>query len=740
MKILKLRQRNYFKKLLSSYILFLLVCFIGLISSYQSVKYQVKSEIETSHQQYLNNRQTIIDSYIEDLHDLSYLTSCRSELNSLYNKNIHDFNSKDYYVMYGITKHLKDIVVTNNIIERISIYLSKSDIFITNSGNYLSHQNVLTQELFSCGEVAFKEKYINKYVSQFIKIDKGHGKNKLIYAQSLPFNPSQVQGIIYIEINKDLLFDLNNMSDNTLWSIVENGEVIFSSGNKELLNYKGNKENLINFTVESKASKYVYAETIRSSDYMGTLKRYELIMGITFIALISIGVIMAYLLSKRNYTPIEDILNVITSDETFKTRDEVSYIKESLVKYRKDFSRIKSSYYHQEEKLREMLLVQCIKSKITDIKQINSILHSSIELKNIQNYMVIIIHCMPGNRPIETLESKEQELNLFIVKNIMKEIIENDFREFLIIPDRNKLISILNMGYSVFDQEQFVNLIKDAHQILLDNFDISITVSVSNEYNDIVYIRKAYKEAIDAHNYSSILQECDIIFSKDVQNNRLIYSYSLDMQHRLINYINNGNYKESSKMINDLFHKHLKKRNISVGALECLIFEILCTVIKSISSQNEEAIFKSYEPMNRLNSIKDLESKLQFVLEFVKEICIVKDKNKKSHNVVDLYESVNNYIERFYNDPNLNIAMIADYFNLTSSHLSKVYKKNSNTNIVDRINKVRIAKAKELIKEQHISINTVAEQVGFSYSNSFIRTYKKYEGITPGAYKDSLGK
>lgn len=56
----------------------------------------------------------------------------------------------------------------------------------------------------------------------------------------------------------------------------------------------------------------------------------------------------------------------------------------------------------------------------------------------------------------------------------------------------------------------------------------------------------------------------------------------------------------------------------------------------------------------------------------------------------------------------------------------------------DYINKIRVDHAKELLKNTTDTIGSIAGRVGYMSSNSFIRIFKKIEGITPGQYRDSV--
>lgn len=54
--------------------------------------------------------------------------------------------------------------------------------------------------------------------------------------------------------------------------------------------------------------------------------------------------------------------------------------------------------------------------------------------------------------------------------------------------------------------------------------------------------------------------------------------------------------------------------------------------------------------------------------------------------------------------------------------------------------RVRVAWAKDMLRSGGCTISQVATAVGCANSNSFIRLFKRYEGITPGQYVDSIGK
>jgi AraC-like DNA-binding protein len=127
------------------------------------------------------------------------------------------------------------------------------------------------------------------------------------------------------------------------------------------------------------------------------------------------------------------------------------------------------------------------------------------------------------------------------------------------------------------------------------------------------------------------------------------------------------------------------------------------------------------------------------LLVSLKQICDFmleynQDKNKNKNKIV---EKVRALVDENYLDVNLNVSTLADQIGMNSKYIATVYKEATSESILELINRIRIEKAKILL-EKGMTIAQTAQMVGFSNSNALIRAFKKFEGITPGQYKESL--
>lgn len=95
-----------------------------------------------------------------------------------------------------------------------------------------------------------------------------------------------------------------------------------------------------------------------------------------------------------------------------------------------------------------------------------------------------------------------------------------------------------------------------------------------------------------------------------------------------------------------------------------------------------------------------------------------------------------NYVNTHFNDPNINIMQLALMFEMSTSYLSKTFKKIAGVGLLDYIHSLRIQRAKVLLETTDKTIKAISEETGYTNSLTMIRAFKRYEGITPSEYKN----
>ena len=99
----------------------------------------------------------------------------------------------------------------------------------------------------------------------------------------------------------------------------------------------------------------------------------------------------------------------------------------------------------------------------------------------------------------------------------------------------------------------------------------------------------------------------------------------------------------------------------------------------------------------------------------------------------DMAERMINYIKANYSN-DISLTDIAEHFNMSTCYLSTMFKHYTGENFKEYLNFYRVKKAKEYMQNRKMKMETVAKLVGCNSINTFIRIFKKYEGVSPGQY------
>jgi YesN/AraC family two-component response regulator len=114
----------------------------------------------------------------------------------------------------------------------------------------------------------------------------------------------------------------------------------------------------------------------------------------------------------------------------------------------------------------------------------------------------------------------------------------------------------------------------------------------------------------------------------------------------------------------------------------------------------------------------------------------IRDRSKEQDHSV-----ASQIVEYVHEHHRLDISLtdMAEYFNLSPNYISQLIKEKTGKIFKEYLSEFRVKQAKRIMNEQgELKIHDVACLVGWRNVNTFIRVFKKYEGVTPGQYKQEM--
>ncbi len=98
------------------------------------------------------------------------------------------------------------------------------------------------------------------------------------------------------------------------------------------------------------------------------------------------------------------------------------------------------------------------------------------------------------------------------------------------------------------------------------------------------------------------------------------------------------------------------------------------------------------------------------------------------------------YIDSHYTDPALSLAEIAEAQDISQNYLSKLFVNSMGVRITEYINRKRVDKSVELLKNSDMQIQQIAAECGFNSAQNFIRVFTKAEGSSPRKFRETAKK
>ena len=100
--------------------------------------------------------------------------------------------------------------------------------------------------------------------------------------------------------------------------------------------------------------------------------------------------------------------------------------------------------------------------------------------------------------------------------------------------------------------------------------------------------------------------------------------------------------------------------------------------------------------------------------------------------------AIQKYIGMHYLESNFSLKMMALDLGTSQSNLSHLFKKEISLTLSEYIDLLKMDCAKKMLVQPDTSINAISQRLGFANASTFIRKFKKLEGITPGEYREQF--
>lgn len=655
---------------------------------------------------------------------------------------LYDFKSSDKYknyvmslasnqnVPYNKTQLFLELKKRNSVYGKLGYLVSVAD-NISSSVTTLNGTTDKKEFYSSIGfpeDVENREKYINYFKEDInIYFDDIKTQNDIIisYIISLERNnffseimPNAEKWYIY---SNDELINLGN-NNNKIGKVKDQLVEILNNRKTELFSDEGYIERLLGkkfhiFYLPSFDLTLLY---IQSPINILQIVFYE------FAKVFSIFIVIYILILIGRHFIIIPIKQLAKKMGYIKNKDEkeLKYIENKI----EEIQNINLSLQSKILNLRNYQKQKRIKEYLTGITEHLdlTVLNDVSEIFKVESYRVVIMEIFD----IDSIE------NIFDKFNLSKELVLKYFSEEVkcevVGIDYKSIAFILEERLT---REELEEVLKCLVSHIDRNFNLKFSLVVTNVYDDILQMPKAYRTAKKMLDYKYIYKQNSVIFQDRLKENSFDkYYYPIEVESKLILRTLSSNEISVKRIIDEMFNQKsgqvIDKKYVKEFGV--LLYNTLNRILLQLNEVNENIDIKAYKinEILEINNAVDLKNLFQ---EKILDICKL-TKMEEENDIESVKIKIERYLEENYMI-DISLENLADHLGHSFKYTSVLFKKVMGDNFKNYLSIYRIEKSKEIMQgNSGLRIKDLAELVGYNSSNTFIRTFRKYEGVSPGKY------
>lgn len=543
-------------------------------------------------------------------------------------------------------------------------------------------------------------------------------------------------GTVILDANpKNFLANLSN--DKIIKDILESKE---KSG--YVIETVDGKKSLITY-INSEYLDFKFISIIPYNNILYSFYNLKYLFIILITILLVVGVAFAVYSSKFIYSPINKLISNFKDNKiyTASEEDEISCISGAINKILSEEVSLNRLSIEDNYFIKQNLLKAIMNSDVSDINKLKNKLYELNIKIDYNDLIVFIISIDNYNKVCEMFNNKDINIFRYAICNISYELTSALYNCECVDIGNNHISVIVNIKNHALSEvnSSVLSIIEDIQQYVERYFKITVSAGIGTYVKNIEDLNRSYKSAQYYLKYRFIYGSKSILnYDKVTNDNTKNYNYPNELEKLLFDSIKSKNINDASKFLEKVFNF------ISIYSYSDIKIALtqLCVnsqkLIDSLINFDDENIFLDVDYFrNNINNFESIGEVKEWLLESYKK-CILQINENKLSKKAKIVELVIEYIRKNYENPELSSEVLADYVKISSSYLRAIFKETTNKSLASYITEYRFEMAKYFLETTPYTINEICNKIGFSNSNYFYTSFKKFFGISPNQYRNNF--
>lgn len=754
-------------------VLLAVVVAASVLLSYLIINNQLKSQLADTNLELLRQVDDKLELMLKSIDKSTIQLLRRQEVIRFFDGGLNDSSPQD--TAYRVTSMLDDLVNSDEYIFSIEMY------------SYIRHR-------FLSGTVMSKESEGYQDVQWMTQFESYEGFSKWLPTRRIPINsvsyssyrnvvtlvrtypllhsPGARRGAVAVNIKENMLYDLidDPASSSRMETFImdQEGNVVLDVDKSRLgrdisetihirnILDSGANEGHFAAKVNDVSSSVFYVE----ASYPGwhivrivpAVQLNEPLTAIRngLIVLAPILLLLAGLLtiaiSRWSLKPVQGFIHSLSKHLTAHQRstgnsrpvDEFVYLEKAVEDIIVNSEQLNRQVHESKPILKWQLLTELLSNyrrNFTNVKPYMDMLGIRLH----ENQLVVMAAQFDNKAGI--VSSNDLHLYAYALCNVAEELINAENLGVAVELENGLCAVIMSFSDPGEHEQQMMRAVSVGD--LMKNFAVeyfkrTITIGIGSPVDAINDVHVSYEQAIEALSYRMVLGPNTIITYDELPSERLAPFHRLfAMTDQMIGAIRTGDAAKLKVLIEKWFAA-IAAQNVPPDMIKQLAVQGLMKATGELDDLgvDREGLLPEinpYDMMDQYERLDELEGLMTGILMDALERIREKRGRRERHEVID---KMLDYIHQHYMRSDLSLNLLADEFGLSVSHLSKQFKEQKECNFIDYLMELRMEKARQRLSETNDKIMHIAEHVGYTNVNSFVRIFKKSTGMTPTEFRE----
>ncbi|MGG1618152.1 AraC family transcriptional regulator [Paenibacillus sp. NRS-1782] len=452
-------------------------------------------------------------------------------------------------------------------------------------------------------------------------------------------------------------------------------------------------------------------------------------------------VVVAYMVAVYFTKPFQQIKRSLPKNPNFSfknepSRNEIDWIIDSIDSIVTEKESLESLIQSEMPQLETQLILNLFRRRISAEELVRKM--PRLGYPQLENPMYITLLIQLDN--LGDREPSDKDVLLLAINKIVEETIPKQQRMLPIILNDDIQATIL-MFTGKNEQEINKQVLDDATLLIRtvkEYLNVSISIGISKSYDNLLESKEACEMSKQALHHRLNLGKESIIFYEDIStviSGPVLLHYPTELESQLFDAIRIGDEEQVRLTVHSLLTEIMTKNNHSMN-FEVLLVRFVNNLIQLeqllgievLLTQNNHALY------HRLLDIRNPEEIERMLVEQVISPMVKSMKEKTNQQFRCLSEKIAAIIRAEY-DQELSLELIGDRLHYNPNYLSSIFKKEYGTTFSEYLMGYRLQMGKKWLVETDMTIKEIAERLQYHNPQNFIRSFRKKEQVTPGAYR-----